>query len=82
MKILNCCRHKTALWEGIVYEDDRNRFRVSNGLFDWTLTPERKEKLETVESIDIRKFSSFLSSRPFGKSLLLLLCEQEKRAKE
>ncbi len=76
MKILNYCRHKTACWEGVLYENDRKETRVSNGLFDWPLTPERREKLELVEHIDVQKIISYLRLRSTGKPLILLLCKQ------
>lgn len=73
MKILNYCRHKTANWEGVLYKNDRKEIRVSNGLFDWPLTPERREKLEMVERIDVQKIISYLRLRSTGKPLILLL---------
>lgn len=80
MKILNYCRHKTANWEGVLYENDRKEIHVSNGLFDWPLTPERREKLEMVERIDVQKIISYLLLRSTGKPLVLLLRKQAKEA--
>ncbi len=73
MKFLNYCRHKTAEWEGVLYEDNRKETRVSNGLYDWPLTPKREEDLEIVERIDVPKLVAFLESRPAGEALISLL---------
>ncbi len=73
MKFLNYCRHKTAEWEGVLYEDNRKEIRVNNGVCDWPLTPKRQADLEIVERIDVPKLVSFLELRPTGEALISLL---------
>lgn len=52
-KFLMFVKHKTAGWVGVVYLSEDGKMRVCNGVFDWPLTPEREEKVDTVQAKDV-----------------------------
>lgn len=55
VKVLRGVQHKTALWQGFIYETERGKKRVCNAHFDWELTPERESALNDVV-VDIPAF--------------------------
>lgn len=51
MKIIHFCRHKTAGWEGVIYQDDHGKVFITNGLGLWEDSAERRAALELVPDI-------------------------------
>ena len=73
MKFLHYCRHKTAGWEGVVYEDDEGKCHVTNGIGIWEMNDRRRSSLETVPVIDMEKLRAYAEKYcPYDKVLSLL----------
>ena len=56
VKILDYVEHKTAKWQGIIYETQSGEKRVCNAHFDWELTVDREAALDKNVDVDIPLF--------------------------
>ena len=41
-------RHKTANWDGVIYQTEDGKRRVSTKYMDWELTPERAANVKRI----------------------------------
>ena len=53
-------RHKTANWDGVIYQTEDGKRRVSTKYMDWELTPEREAKVEENPDFDLVGFVAHL----------------------
>lgn len=75
MKMICFCRHRTAGWEGVVYEDDQGRHFVTNGLGNWELNESRRASLEEVSSIHLGELCECIEKYRSDPALLRILRE-------
>ena len=53
-------RHKTANWDGVIYQTEDGKRRVSTKYMDWELTPEREAQVEENPDFDLVGFVAHL----------------------
>lgn len=73
MKIINLCRHKKGFWEGIIYEDNRGKQCITNGVGQWESSDKRLAGLDIVESINIPRLCGFMERNDTFKPLVCQL---------
>ena len=54
MKILMFCRHKSAGWEGVIFQEDDGRIRITNGAAIWDDSEKRRASLEEVKTVELQ----------------------------
>lgn len=84
MKILKFCRHKSGLWEGVIFENNSGKHYITNGIGVWEESEKRLEGLDIVHAIDIPPAVSLsgTASLPGGsvKAAFGALCLEDLKA--
>ena len=55
MQNLAFCRQRTAGWEGVIFQEDDGRIRITNGMAIWEDSEKRRASLEPVDRIDLAR---------------------------
>lgn len=64
MRILSYCRHKTAGWEGVIFQEDDGQVWITNGPAIWNDSEKRRASLETVAQVDLAAICKNLERFP------------------
>lgn len=73
LRILAFCRHKSAGWEGVIFQEDDGRTRITNGIAVWDDSEKRRAALEEVKSVDLQTICEGLERYSLHHALLELL---------
>ena len=73
MRILAFCRHKSAGWEGVIFQEDDGRTRITNGVAVWDDSEQRRAALEEVKNVDLQAICEGLERYSLHHALLKLL---------
>lgn len=76
MKILKFCRHKSGLWEGVIFENNSGKHYITNGIGVWEESEKRLEGLDIVHAIDIPRLCHCLEQHHCQDDLLRQLLER------
>lgn len=75
MRILSYCRHKTAGWEGVIFQEDDGQVWITNGPAIWNDSEKRRASLETVAQVDLAAICKNLERYQLNQKLADMLRE-------